>query len=530
MYSDHNQLQKHREISDAISILFRHLDFSLGALERIVFLRLLLRFGFKRILKGELIEIASQIDIHHLKLRKSINVLLEKGVLCEISHDQLRVSTTLLSVINFQSYNQKISRVSLQHLVKNRRSQSGLLQQLLNLLFQTRISHKQKKVSSLLKLNYQQWLVLFNLVWLSDHQGIVFKASTHELVNRTGMNRDALLRAITGLFEFGILRSKLNGTLNNNLLQSVSAIYFLNLSHPIWGNHRVYAHYYIVQFPLDYVPVIDRAYELMDLLVDHEQPLAAERINTCISEEVHEFSFDTDRRAYTFFRSKMGYEICEINLQAYSAFNKDFIQFLSLIQPDFGKNNSSLNTQSANLQRIKFLLHYCMCSHYDLVRYDSVFSDFIPSPSLIAWFYQYLKPSRPLQLTAQELELVKHTQSRVLFAITQAIFRSEKMHLLDIYAETTLVHRQSSACRKIILLGQSEITDHQVYFAPNKELTQDLFYKVEFIPVDGFSPYNRYYKREYQSLNIEEDFDQQKSYGLFDPRFQTIDIGGGNFS
>lgn len=98
------------------------------------------------------------------------------------------------------------------------------------MLFKIKISHKQKKSKELLVMDYKQWLVLLNLVFFSDRNGVVLGVGTHELTSFTGLSRYALLRSMAHLFKLGMLRSKIDGTLNSNYLNFVSAVYFINLS------------------------------------------------------------------------------------------------------------------------------------------------------------------------------------------------------------------------------------------------------------------------------------------------------------
>ena len=204
--------------------------------------------------------LAARIDIHHSRLKTALEVLLQKGLLQRTDDRKLQLSKQLKVMVQQVT----VTRFN-QHLPLH------LFLRIFECLAQVRISHKQKKAQDLFKLNYQQWLVLFHLLWLSDADGMVLEADTHTLGNHTGMSRAALLRAITGLFEFGILRAKINVSLNHNLLKSVSAVYFLNLSHPIWGKGRIYADYYILRFPKDYQSVTQQAFNFIQTLQDQKQ-------------------------------------------------------------------------------------------------------------------------------------------------------------------------------------------------------------------------------------------------------------------
>ena len=67
----------------AISILMlRHMEITLSPIDRIIFLRLFVCYGGRRISISDLKALAKEVKVNWLTLKKSLDVLVEKG-LCE---------------------------------------------------------------------------------------------------------------------------------------------------------------------------------------------------------------------------------------------------------------------------------------------------------------------------------------------------------------------------------------------------------------------------------------------------------------
>ncbi|WP_111894906.1 hypothetical protein [Acinetobacter sp. MB5] len=513
--------------------VIRRLDSSLTALERIIFLRLLLRYGSARILKKDLKTVAEQIDIRLPIFKKAVAVLLEKAMLYEVENGQIRISIRLLKLgltaTKRQIFHAKYARSSPEDVLPR----ADFLVQLFRLLFRIRISHKQKNANQLLMLNYQQWLVLLNMVWRSDRHGVIFEASTHELANHTGLSRDALLRAITGLFEFGILRSKLNGSLNNNLLKSVSAIYFLNLSHPIWQEARIYTDFYLLKLPSTYSRISNQAFNFIEKFVVNRPFRSHQQAALIKKYPIYEFQRENTSDSYTLIKSPLAGWI-NYYYQAMYKCKPEIADDLRWIQdnfkePKFKSNNLTdnpdepkeskfklMNSLTDNLERMNFLFHSCFIkSKFSL--YNQVIFEITPT----IWeaplhFNQYLKPiqihcSSKLSYLEDQQEALTNLRNNLLFVITQAIFRSE-IKLIMPYIPSSY---QNSALN-ILLLPQNTQQEYQIYCIPNSRLNSDSYTVIHSVGDD--QPYH------FQSLKKDFNLEEQKQYGLLGAKFKSFEL------
>ena len=196
-------------------VLFRALDYSLGPLDRFVFFRLWLKYFDQAIDMSVPLTLAKEIGIHPVKLRSSIQSLINTGMFESISNDRVKISY-ILNGDNDLRYRNLIKRqIEVQ---KHNSHLFRFIYKLLTIIYDVRISHLQSQIDKLLKIDYKAWLVLFTLVVNSDENGVVLRVGMHELGLYTGMNRHSILRSLDKIFSFGILRSKINGTLDNALL------------------------------------------------------------------------------------------------------------------------------------------------------------------------------------------------------------------------------------------------------------------------------------------------------------------------
>ena len=73
----------------AISILMlRHMEITLSPIDRIIFLRLFVCYGGRRISISDLKALAKEVKVNWLTLKKSLDVLVEKG-LCERAEEKV---------------------------------------------------------------------------------------------------------------------------------------------------------------------------------------------------------------------------------------------------------------------------------------------------------------------------------------------------------------------------------------------------------------------------------------------------------
>ena len=72
-------------------VLFRALDYSLQPLDRFVFFRLWLKYVDREIDMSAPLTLAKEIGIHSVKLRGSIQLLIDKGILECVSKDTVKI-------------------------------------------------------------------------------------------------------------------------------------------------------------------------------------------------------------------------------------------------------------------------------------------------------------------------------------------------------------------------------------------------------------------------------------------------------
>ena len=400
------------------------------------------------------------------------------------------------------------------------------LEILFGLMFDVKISHKQKNADELLELNYKQWLVLVNMVLSSDANGIVFDVGTYELSKWTGMSRNALQRAIADLFDMGILRSKLDGTLNSNLLNSVAPVYCLNLSAAIWGRKRIFGLYNFLKFPNEYTSIVEQAFNFIQYLAALDQAKkASSSCNSIVNELVKVFDEVIDQT----IQSKLGNAIRE-EFNFVSQFEKNFGQYIQLIIPSFRMGKSSLNTDQASVARIDFLLNYLIQVKISNIGQAEIWLNSPMPRSLIAWFDQYLTKitlpefqpnSTSLKENSQVIQiplkqLVEESRAKILFAICQTLLSSEMMLIIK---DVRKLMNSNVYLNLTVLPSQNSDLCDRVYFCRydaeeiKQKMEQDAFHMLEFeqISVDPV---------EY-ALNCKElklSLGDQKHYGLFNPK------------
>ena len=405
----------------AISIfMLRHMEITLSPIDRIIFLRLLVCYGGRKISIVDLKALADGVKVNWLTLKKSLDVLVEKG-LCEWAEekviklnkvllprqvgyrwswkpsDQLSIALDKAKEGDQPAVELKENKSAKQSIKKMRFKKTAselvasyprydFLEILFCLMFDVKISHKQKNADELLELNYKQWLVLVNMVLSSDTNGIIFDVGTYELSKWTGMSRNALQRAIADLFDMGILRSKLDGTLNNNLLNSVAPVYCLNLSAAIWGEKRIFGHYYFLKFPNEYTSVVEQAFNFIQYLAALDQ---ANKASPSCNNIVNELAKVSEEVNYQIIQSKLSHEIRE-EFNFVTQFEKNFGQYIQLMIPSFRMGKSLLNTDQANIARIDFLLNYSIQLMISNLGQAEIWLSSSMPMSLIGRFNQYL--------------------------------------------------------------------------------------------------------------------------------------------
>lgn len=495
---------KYKNLSYLSLLYLQRLEFTLSAFERIVFYRLFLIFGYKRFNRRQIKAIALKIDIHHLKLEEVMDVLVKKYTLVDVGQGYLRVNTKYLAQLNKQE--------KIKNRIKKLRNhpQKDFLLQLFKILFQIKISHKQKNSDQLLEIDFKQWLLLLNLVYISDQCGVVIGVGTHQLSNFTGLSRYALLRSMAHLFKLGMLRSKIDGTLNSNYLNFVSAVYFINLSHPVWKEHQIFGRYLIFSCPPQ-TPILRQLIEVLDGL-DPKQPLGKLDITEFIPMD-NQISKLKGSACLVQHEENLIQGILEIGMQ----WNTEFYQEFKL-SSGYTKNKKklSLNSNELNLKRLDYIFCY-LASYYPHM--DSVtpkpdsrllphhvktmilklFREVTISNQLelkiqthyIKWSEEnetHNQPKYPISEKKMVFNLLKHLRSEIIMAqnhlkqeilslLVQYVYRSELSHVIDSVAEIT-DHKNYD---RVVPIGCSnESLTHKIYFHPDRHLKRDVFFQVEY--------------------------------------------------
>lgn len=504
------------EFLSCISLLYlQRLEFTLSPFERIVFFRLFLTFGYKRFRKKDIKQIALKIDIHHLKLEEAFSELLKKFILVADSHHHIGVNRGYLKQLNQQ---RKI-KSRIQNFRKH--PKKDFLLQLFEKLFQIKISHKQKKSQQLLAMDYKQWLVLVNLVFLSDRDGVVLGAGTHELTSFTGLSRFALLRCMACLFKQGILRSKIDGTLNNVYLNFVSSIYFINLSHPIWGEKRVFGRYLIFNSPQQ-IPISKQLLESLNGWNPDELLGDVKIIEFILA---HNEKSDSTGKGFVLqdYESSIQHTL-QIGQQWNKLFHREF-------QLSGGYATSqkklSLNSNELNFKRLDYIFRY-LASHYPHIvsSTDQPLSQLLPNKVklMLLKLFREVETTEQMEQEADEhsvnrseiMAAQNHLKQEVMSLLVQYVYRSEMSHILNALAEVTGPKYYNRA----IAIGCSdELLTHKIYFSPDPHLKQDELFFIQYvetkltdsqIPISSTSKITKAYKRSIQQM----DFDLKKQLKL----------------
>lgn len=412
-------------------VLFRALDYSLQPLDRFVFFRLWLKYVDREIDMSAPLTLAKEIGIHSVKLRGSIQLLIDKGILECVSKDTVKI--VFLNSDNEIRSKKIIKRQIVVQQHNNHRFR--FIYKLLTIIYDVRISHKQSQIDELLKIDYKAWLVLFNLVANSDENGIVLRVGMHELGLYTGMSRHSILRSLDKLFSFGILRSKINGTLDNALLNFTSAIYFINLSHPIWGEYCQYKKYFLIKNPATQNLLV----QALDVLNNLDKP------ELFLSSQIQTLQYIQDLNAFQFENaiSALVKYLEEFNFA--SELSNNFT-----IKMNISKFRSSIRLKKAdnqmdNLKRLEFMFKYVAkylpagqlfwSSKIDLF-------DDLALYEKISEFKKYLhfndfesfsdSTSQVSKIPKSELiQILEISQLQIYSFITQYLLKNEALHLID---------------------------------------------------------------------------------------------------
>lgn len=499
---------KSRLIIGVVLIYIKSIDTSLNTDERFIFLRLLMSYGFCRIDTTDIHAIANRVQIHYLKLKPALEVLCEKGAIELSAENQVRINVSIIK--KYLENNKK--RYERGEDIWTHYPRFDFIVKLFELIFTVKISHKQKNNLKLLEINFKQWMVLLYLVMKSDRNGIIFNAGTHEIYLFTGMDRYAILRAINKLFQFGILRSKLDGSLNNNYLINTSAVYFLNLSHIIWGDLRIYSKFYVLFFPKKYSVFLDT----MNLL---SRPSSE---NKAI-----EFKYEPRKEGFIFRYNYAEREIYR-KLDTLVELDEKFNSIFEITQFKCKNNGLAINHDDHNLKRIEFHFQYIATKlSRDILRYLEMSNLSIPIEInvLMCNFFKLISSedeiikNYDITKKTQLVDVLNNLRFEIFFIIIQCIFRGEISHIYD----RDDITRKSRGLRKNINLApyaRSKIDSPAlIYFSPDKIIQKD---EVLISSYQNIQSSINIYRRTDDTVEL--DLDALKEYGLLHESCTTLDI------
>lgn len=502
------------QLHSRIALLYlKRGDTTLSVYERFVFLRLFMSYGYSRIDKKHSQSIAAKIDIHYLKFNPALENLCAKGALELSNGTQVRINPNLI-------------RNYLKSDFHKRRPKGGIgidyprfdfILRLFELLSVVKVSHKQKKQKQLLEIDFKQWLVLLYLVMNSDVNGVVLNTGTHELSTFTGLDRHSILRAIKKLFKLGVLRSKLDGSINNSYLKSAASVYFINLSHNVWGKSKVYSRFYLLGF--------HEPSQNIGKIIDY-----CTNMNSCVEggedHQISELRFDGESQRY---KSKLSniesyiYAKCCVSFGYDYEFNSTF----NLVgQKVFGSSLKS-NSYSENLKRVEFFFRYIATtiSVGTLLNRMDIVNCYAPKSAIILMKKYFKEIEANSQLIEKSknsnfglkdlLEVQNESRFEVFYLITRFILRGEISHIYD-----PIDHMKGySYLLNLAPYANSHVdSGYMIYFHPNKDLESDQFCILGYEKINAHSDL---YNRCNQALEL--NLDDLKKFGLIHETCESLE-------
>lgn len=480
-------------------VIFRRLDYSLGPLDRFVFFRLWLKYADQQIDMSTPHTLAKEIGIHSVKLKSSVQLLIDKGILECISDNRIKAANILNSQHDLRYIHHIMRQLETQ---KNNGQLFFFIHKLLSIIYEVRISHKQSEICKLLNIDYKSWLVLFCLVVHSDGGGIVLKVGMHELGLCTGMSRHSILRSLDKLFSFGILRSKINGTLDNALLSSTSAIYLINLSHPIWGECAQYRKYFLIKNPSPHNLLV-QALDSLNSLGDSERFLYSEIQTLKYFEDFNFYQFENDTAALANYLEAFNFTL---GLSDIFAVKMNISKFRSSIRLKTADN------QMDNLQRLEFMFKYVAkylpadqlyaSSKIDIFDDLELYEKILEFKKYFSFndleFYNMLE-NQITKIPKNELiQILETTQLQIYSFITQYLFKNEALHLIDAAQKKVL------GIGPIPLAGDVQMSGY-VVSSPTEN---------DQLCIVTFNPEGKGYRKVQEE--VEMTIENQKLFGLLD--------------
>jgi predicted transcriptional regulator len=545
-------LNRQGELKAIAILMLRHMEINLAPIDRIIFLRLLICYGGRRISLADLKTLAKEVKVNWLTLKKSLKALVEKGLCEQVDEKSFKLNKGLLPrqvgyrwrwtpsdrlIVTLEKakegdqstaeLKENKSAKKSHKIIGGKKTASELvaryprydfLEILFGLIFDVKISHKQKNADQLLELNYKQWLVLVNMVLSSDSNGVVLNVGTYELSNWTGMSRNALQRAIAELLSMGILRTKLDGTLNNVYLSFVSAIYFLNLSHAIWGEKRIFGRYLIFNRPQQ-TTILKQLLESVDRW-DPNEPLSKFKTTEFILNRNK--TSDSVENAYILESNE--YSIPNI-LQTGEIFNTKFHQEFQLSRSHASEQKELLlNTEELNFKRLEYMFCYLAshCPNITLTIHqlqghlvpENVKLMMVKSFKEVRVVEQIERKANTLLIKLSDIMMAQnHLKQQILSLLIQYVYRSELSHILDVLAEIT----DRKHDNKVVPLGcVGKSMSHKIYFSSDSHLKHDELFCIQYTEAKITDPkiYESAVIKAYKRSIKQIDYDLKKQIEL----------------
>lgn len=511
-----NSLNRQVELRAIAILMLRHMEVNLSPIDRIIFLRLLICYGGRKISIADLKVLADEVKVNWLTLKKSLKVLVEKGLCERVEEKVIQLNKTLLprqvgyrwrwkpsdqpivalekaeegnqpavELKEDKSAKQSLKKMGGKKIASKfvaRYPRHDFLGILFNLMFDVKISHKQKNADKLLDLNYKQWLVLANMVLSSDPNGIVFNVGTYELSKWTGMSRNALQRAIVELFNIGILRCKIDGTLNNVYLNFVSSIYFINLSHPIWGEKRTFGRYLIFNHPQQ-TPILKQLLEALNGW-DPDEPLSDLKTTEFIL-DANEKTGSTGNGYVLQHNESLIQHILQTGRQWNTMFHQEFKPSCGYAA---GQKTLSLNSNELNFKRLDYIFCY-LASYYphvaSIARQPQ--SHLLPDnvKLMMLKLFREVMITQQMERTADthrvklfEIMMAQnHLKQQIMSLLVQYAYRSELSHVVDALAKLT----DRKDYSRVVPIGCFDKTiGYKIFFSPDPHLKQDELYLIQY--------------------------------------------------
>lgn len=461
--------------TELFTTVFLKIDHTLGPFDRFIFFRLwLIHQEYKRE-TIQLKKLAERLKISVQKLKKTLFVLSKKELIVLQDGDQIVINSTY----HFSS--------------KGNCQLLGAYIVLISDIGKFRFHHKQKNRDECFELDYKAWLVLFCLILFSDQHGIVIKVGMHEFNIFTGMDRYSVQRVLNKLFSFGILRSKINGTLDNQYLNFTSAIYFLNLSHPLWENNVRYQKFVFLSLPSQ-----------IDLF---EQGLSAiDSIKLAHKEKVKESNlpvlFKIPKEDYYYIK----------NIESFDSLLRDYphhlLQRVNIVKIKEWKDISLKSTQNKenNRYRLEFMFKYL--AQFFNHRTNKIVQ--LSASSLRKYMFKAKKYIRVDQFELNNQEHHKNILS--MWPDTQRALEEGQLQLYAFMSQLLMRNAILSftnpypASQPLIISIPVINEKLNGYILASRGLKEDELYEISLIEED------KVYKRIEQK--IEMTIENQKKYGL----------------